>query len=194
MKGWTGILLAAGLAAGTTFAFLTGGSVILALAYGALVFVNWFLRTLQSPFVPLILTAKLIMMTDAYVEKRKKINKYLNSGAKEANETRMAEAGKIIKSLERLDSDPSQHMPEDLREQMLAYFSDEKRDLGTLMDTAKKMQDLAKKQKSLRAAYISGDESINPSGMKAVMLSDMEHQNSSEPKHNNFENYRTVHL
>ena len=198
--GWTGVLLAAGLSAGATLAFLSGGAVIMALAYGAVMGANLILRIIQTPFVPLMIVAKLIGLVDGYVEKRKKINNYLDAGSREANEIRTAEAEKIMRSLERVDSDTSQHMPEDLRKEMIEYFSDEKRDLGTLMETAKKMENLAKQQKSIRTAYMNGSSEPGnvPSGMKAILLSEINQSSSSsassgEPKHNNYETYRTVH-
>lgn len=116
-------------------------------AYGAIAIINIILRAIETPFVPIILTVKLIKMIGDYIDKRRQIGKYLEGTSSEMNEMRMSEAEKIVRAIQDIDKDESQAMPEKLRKEMLEYFSDEKRDMGTLIDTSKKMQKLAKAKK-----------------------------------------------
>jgi 3'-phosphoadenosine 5'-phosphosulfate (PAPS) 3'-phosphatase len=97
------------------------------------------------------------------------------------------------------------------RESMIKFFSDEDRDMSALMDTAKKMERIAKDNKGKKKSVNLEVYGINPqhedyedwityskaisysqsnimsSGIKSFSVA------SQEPAHNNHENYRTVH-
>lgn len=163
------------------------------------------LYLLSIPFMPMVITYKLVRFVDAYIVKRRELKKYMealeDNEVDQANDMRIAEAEKIVKALESLDNDKSldeRMNPKDrdkFRENMIAFFSDEDRDMSNLMDTAKKMERIASqnkgKKKSINLNVDMKGENYQPVIINQAVKSFQ--SRSEEPAHNNHENYKTVH-
>ena len=153
-KTWTSALMKVGAVVATVAAGLTLWAPI-TLIYAIYSLCSMLINLLYSTIVPGVLMIKVLHLTEDFIDKRKELGIYLkemNAGdaAGRANAMRVEEASKLVNAMEELvaknrNPDKNERMPDDLREQLIAFYSDEKNDMKQLMETAKDIQNKAKK-------------------------------------------------
>ena len=150
-------------------AVIVGGLIIsplVLIAYEADTFIDAIIRALKMPIMPFIVIVKMLKWVGNYVDKREKIGEYLDAedagSARRMNDIRTQEAKRIVDALEKMHNNKGKgdvvEMDPKLREQMIKFFIDEKRDMGSIIDTANELEKEAKKKKK---SIQQGSQSLN---------------------------------